>query len=209
MLTVYNFPNNHNPIDWTTPISSFEISKFTIIFQVKCSNKLQCQSSCSVSGAKSFKMSARKLCSILVRSSNSSFLPRCKHLSSNPKASIQILQQQSVNYSQALGSLTKDQAHDLVYRLNDDERVVLMRTLEQFNVSREKDGLECKWLICCCASTWWMPLQSSWQAGVHPPTTSLPLKKSFCSFATNEESENFFMHEKLICKAKSCCRPRW
>lgn len=55
--------------------------------------------------------------------------------------------QHSINYSQALGSLTKDQAHDLVYRLNDDERLVLMRTLEQFNVSREKDGLECKWLI--------------------------------------------------------------
>lgn len=88
-------------------------------------------------------MSARKLCSHLVRSSKYTYFPRRKHFT-NPRAFSPLLLQQSVNYSQALGSLTKDQAHDLVYRLNDDERVVLMRTLEQFNVSREKDGLECK-----------------------------------------------------------------
>lgn len=49
-----------------------------------------------------------------------------------------------MNYSQALGSLTKDQAHDLVFRMNDEERTLLLRTLEQFNVTKEKDGLTCK-----------------------------------------------------------------
>lgn len=48
-------------------------------------------------------------------------------------------------YSQALGSFTKDQAHDLVYRMNDEERVILMRELERFNVATEKRGLECKY----------------------------------------------------------------
>lgn len=50
----------------------------------------------------------------------------------------------TANYSQALGSLTKDQAHDLVFRMNDEERTILMRTLEQFNVIQEKTGLECE-----------------------------------------------------------------
>lgn len=54
---------------------------------------------------------------------------------------------QSVNYSQALGSLTKDQAHDLVFRLNDDERSILMKALEQFNVKQEKDGLISKCFV--------------------------------------------------------------
>lgn len=50
----------------------------------------------------------------------------------------------TVNYSQALGSLTKDQAHDLVFRLNDEERKILLSTLEHYNVVIEKDGLVCK-----------------------------------------------------------------
>jgi hypothetical protein len=49
-----------------------------------------------------------------------------------------------VNYSQALGSFTKDQAHDLVYRMNDEERQILLKTLEQFNVQVQKTGLESK-----------------------------------------------------------------
>lgn len=50
----------------------------------------------------------------------------------------------TVNYSQALGSLTKDQAHDLVFRLNDEERKILLQTLDVYNVSIEKDGLTSK-----------------------------------------------------------------
>lgn len=50
----------------------------------------------------------------------------------------------TVNYSQALGSLTKDQAHDLVFRLNEEERLILLQTLEHYNVVMEKDGLVCK-----------------------------------------------------------------
>lgn len=96
-------------------------------------------------------MSLRKLCSQIVRSSNSSFLLRRKYFTVNPKVVTPILSHQlasqmnqSVNYSQALGALTKDQAHDLVFRMNDEERTLLLRTLEQFNVTKEKDGLTCK-----------------------------------------------------------------
>lgn len=105
---------------------------------------------CSVSGTKSPTMSARKLCLQVVKSSNYSILLRRK-LYTNSKVFTPVLKQhlacrvsQTADYSQALGSLTKDQAHDLVFRMNDEERVILMRTLEQFNVSKEKDGLECK-----------------------------------------------------------------
>jgi len=47
-----------------------------------------------------------------------------------------------VDYSQALGGLTKDQAHDLVFRLTDEERIILMKTLDQYAVKLEKSGLE-------------------------------------------------------------------
>lgn len=96
-------------------------------------------------------MSLRKLCSQIVGSSNSSFLLRRKYFTINPKVVTSNLSHQltcqinqSVNYSQALGSLTKDQAHDLVFRMNDEERTLLLRTLEHFNVTKEKDGLTCK-----------------------------------------------------------------
>lgn len=89
-------------------------------------------------------MSARKLCSHVVKLSNSSFLRQ--HYTKSKLFSHQIANRVShtANYSQALGHLTKDQAHDLVYRMNDEERVILLRTLEQFNVSVEKGHLECK-----------------------------------------------------------------
>ena len=63
-----------------------------------------------------------------------------------PNINLQLTNQvsQTAKYSQALGSLTKDQAHDLVFRMNDEERNILMKTLEQFNVIQEKTGLECK-----------------------------------------------------------------
>lgn len=48
------------------------------------------------------------------------------------------------NYSQALGSLTKDQAHDLVFRLNEEERTTLYNTLEQFQMKEDKKKLECE-----------------------------------------------------------------
>lgn len=55
-----------------------------------------------------------------------------------------IIVSQKVNYSQALGSLTKDQAHDLVFRLNDEERTLLYNTLDQFQLKEDKRKLECK-----------------------------------------------------------------
>lgn len=85
-------------------------------------------------------MSARKLCSHIVKLSNSSFLLKSKFFSHQIASRVS----HTANYSQALGHLTKDQAHDLVYRMNDEERVILLRTLEQFNVSVEKGQLECK-----------------------------------------------------------------
>jgi hypothetical protein len=48
------------------------------------------------------------------------------------------------HYSQALGSLTKDQAHDLVFRLNEEERTMLYNTLEQFQMKEDKQKLECE-----------------------------------------------------------------
>lgn len=55
--------------------------------------------------------------------------------------------QQKKNYSQALGSLTKDQAHDLVFRLNEEERTILFQTLEQYQMKEDKQKLECKCTI--------------------------------------------------------------
>lgn len=48
------------------------------------------------------------------------------------------------NYSQALGTLTKDQAHDFVFRLNEEERTTLYNTLEQFQMKEDKRKLECE-----------------------------------------------------------------
>jgi hypothetical protein len=94
-------------------------------------------------------MSVRKLCSHVAKSSNSTIFRKyftnsnglerqlCGHNSTHQV-------NHAANYSQALGSLTKDQAHDLVFRLNDEERKILLITLEHYNVSIEKDGLVCK-----------------------------------------------------------------
>lgn len=130
---------------------SFFFSQFSAQFYLE----VDCVSCRTVFPAPpSSTMSARKLCSHAIKSSNSSFLRR-KYFSSSkafdarPLLSQQPTSNHTVNYSQALGSLTKDQAHDLVFRLNDEERIILMRTLEQFHVSQEKDGLECK-CDCCC-----------------------------------------------------------
>lgn len=54
---------------------------------------------------------------------------------------------QKVYYSQALGSLTRDQAHDLVFRLNEEERVILLEQLEKFQLKEDKRKLECKFII--------------------------------------------------------------
>jgi hypothetical protein len=51
---------------------------------------------------------------------------------------------QKIYYSQALGSLTKDQAHDLVFRLNEEERATLLEQLEKFQLKEDKRKLECK-----------------------------------------------------------------
>ncbi|KAG5684361.1 hypothetical protein PVAND_013596 [Polypedilum vanderplanki] len=101
-------------------------------------------------------MSSRKLCSLLHKK-NSPFviLNRClftsrttRHLESfqnkfqthhHPNA---LMVNQSVNYSQALGSLTKDQAHDLVFRLNEEERSILAEQLEKFILKEDKRKLE-------------------------------------------------------------------
>ena len=45
-------------------------------------------------------------------------------------------------YSQAATTLTKEQLTDLVYRLNEDERELLMNTLQKFESNKEKAKFE-------------------------------------------------------------------
>lgn len=122
-----------------------------------------------VSGSTLSAMSVRKLCSNVVKSSNSSFLRR-KYFTTarvvDPRQhQLKPQVNQTANYSQALGSLTKDQAHDLVFRLNDEERDILMRTLEQYHVKQEKGSLECKYqLLLLCVPLINLMNVCSWQA---------------------------------------------
>lgn len=50
----------------------------------------------------------------------------------------------SHNYTTALSNMTKDQANDLVFRLNDQERQLLLQVLTQFQVSHERQQIEGK-----------------------------------------------------------------
>uniref|UniRef100_A0AAG5DGK2 Transmembrane protein 65 n=1 Tax=Anopheles atroparvus TaxID=41427 RepID=A0AAG5DGK2_ANOAO len=45
-------------------------------------------------------------------------------------------------YTQAASTLTREQLHDLVYRLNEDERELLMKTLKQFESNKVKAEFE-------------------------------------------------------------------
>lgn len=45
-------------------------------------------------------------------------------------------------YTTALSNLTKDQANELVFRLNDSERQVLLQVLNQFESNKERKRLE-------------------------------------------------------------------
>ncbi|XP_055550878.1 transmembrane protein 65 isoform X2 [Wyeomyia smithii] len=45
-------------------------------------------------------------------------------------------------YTQAASTLTREQLHDLVYRLNEDERELLMNTLKQFESNKQKAQFE-------------------------------------------------------------------
>lgn len=47
-------------------------------------------------------------------------------------------------YTTALSNLTKDQANELVFRLNDSERQVLLQVLNQFESNKERKRLEGK-----------------------------------------------------------------
>jgi len=48
----------------------------------------------------------------------------------------------SQHYTTALSNMTKDQANDLVFRLNDQERQVLYQVLQQFQANQERKRLE-------------------------------------------------------------------
>ncbi|XP_058126311.1 transmembrane protein 65 [Anopheles ziemanni] len=48
----------------------------------------------------------------------------------------------SRGYTQAASTLTREQLHDLVYRLNEDERELLMNTLKQFESNKVKAKFE-------------------------------------------------------------------
>ncbi|XP_070491630.1 transmembrane protein 65 isoform X3 [Chironomus tepperi] len=98
-------------------------------------------------------MSARKLCS-LIHKSNKQIVTLCRRTYSVNVSQNKIYSHhykynnnnplsQKVYYSQALGSLTKDQAHDLVFRLNEEERATLLEQLEKFQLKEDKRKLEC------------------------------------------------------------------
>lgn len=50
----------------------------------------------------------------------------------------------SNNYTTALSNMTKDQANDLVFRLTDQERQLLLQVLSQFQSNQERKKLEGK-----------------------------------------------------------------
>lgn len=147
-------------------------------------------------------MSARKLCSHVVKTSNSSFIRRKYFTNSRAFNVRQILSQQlplpvthTADYSQALGSLTKDQAHDLVFRLNDEERTLLFRTLEQYHVSQEKDGLECKCGCYCCSSINHQPDECLPLTQISLSSPPTPVKSSLKPPVKNK---NFSLHDSLV-----------
>lgn len=47
-------------------------------------------------------------------------------------------------YTTALSNMTKDQANELVFRLNDSERQILLQVLNQFESNKERKRLEGK-----------------------------------------------------------------
>lgn len=170
-----------------------------------------CQSVQSVSGVPQFIMSARKVFALGAKPSSSLNIFRRHHFTS--QTSIRILKHRHinntvshssvVNYSQALGSFTKDQAHDLVYRMNDDERQILLKTLEQFNVQVQKTGLESKWsswllryLMNVCS--WHADLFSSLAANGEKQSN----KQNFSVYNRNENEKNFSLctekHKKFL-----------
>lgn len=51
------------------------------------------------------------------------------------------------NYTTALSNMTKDQANDLVFRLTDQERTLLLQVLTQFQSNQERKRLESKRVI--------------------------------------------------------------
>lgn len=52
------------------------------------------------------------------------------------------IQSSQRGYTQAASTLTREQLHDLVYRLNEDERELLMNTLKQFESNKQKAQFE-------------------------------------------------------------------
>jgi hypothetical protein len=120
-----------------------------------------CVSRCRVLPVRKFAtMSSRSLCSLLHKT-NRSLVILNRNLFTLSRTSTRrpsperwqkqrgALVSQSVCYSQALGSLTKDQAHDLVFRLNEEERSILAEQLEKFILKEDKQKLECKSVPRC------------------------------------------------------------
>lgn len=122
------------------------------------------------------EMSAvRKLCSLMNKSSRSIvtlkkrdfFTANIKtlkrdnvHLMTNCQNLHNVNHIQVSHYSQALGSLTKDQAHDLVFRLNEEERTMLYNTLEQFQMKEDKQKMECESHFHYTENWWAHPFSS-------------------------------------------------
>lgn len=60
-------------------------------------------------------------------------------------------------YTQAASTLTREQLHDLVYRLNEDERELLMNTLKQFESNKQKAQFEGEIYVTFFSSVYMFP----------------------------------------------------
>lgn len=94
----------------------------------------------------------RELYTLFNNNSNNKYINNNNKYNNNHQNIKDVKLNQKMNYSQALGSLTKDQAHDFVFRLNEEERSTLYSTLEQFQMKEDKRKLECKSFLI--ASAW-------------------------------------------------------
>uniref|UniRef100_A0A182QWQ7 Transmembrane protein 65 n=1 Tax=Anopheles farauti TaxID=69004 RepID=A0A182QWQ7_9DIPT len=65
-----------------------------------------------------------------------------QHITATASGSFFLGRVSSRSYTQAASTLTREQLHDLVYRLNEDERELLMNTLKQFESNKVKAKFE-------------------------------------------------------------------
>lgn len=73
---------------------------------------------------------------------NSNFIVSNSKNINNKKNMNEIINCEAKRYTTALSNMTKDQANELVFRLTDQERQVLLQVLNQFDSNKERKKLE-------------------------------------------------------------------